>query len=217
MRIEWMHRKGEGRVVVFFNGWGMDVQATCHLKTDCDVVMFYDYRSLQDAQLPDLSAYDEVYVVAWSMGVWAATCVVPLLRVNPVVLVAINGTEHPVDDCFGIPVSVYALTENGLNERGREKFFLRMFNGKAELERFPVNKPCRELAEQCDELRLIRQQSAEASTSLKWDKIYISEKDIIFPVENQINWWKGKGAITMLSSGHYPFYCFETWEEIVIT
>ena len=47
--------------------------------------------------------------------------------------VALNGTTRPVDDEYGIPVKIYELTEKGMNERGREKFFLRMLDGADEM------------------------------------------------------------------------------------
>ena len=74
--------------------------------------------------------------------------------------VAINGTERPVDEHYGIHPKIYLLTERGMTEQGRDKFFVRMLSGKEEMERFEENRPCRAIDEQRDELRLIREQSA---------------------------------------------------------
>lgn len=215
MRIEWLCKKDTGRVIVFFNGWGMDAAAVSHLVTDSDVVMFYDYRTLECDVLPSLVKYKEVYIVAWSMGVWAAAHVVPLLGVIPTFSVALNGSESPVDDQYGIPCQVYALTEKGMNERGREKFFSRMLANREELARFKEQKPDRDLEEQCEELVMIRKQSDWYKKNISWTKIYIGNRDIIFPVKNLQNWWSGKAPITLLECGHYPFYCFRSWEEII--
>ena len=57
--------------------------------------------------------------------------------------VALNGTTRPVDDEYGIPVKINELTEKGMNERGREKFFQRM--------------PIRGIEEVCVELCRIRE------------------------------------------------------------
>lgn len=215
MRIEWLCKKNAGRVIVFFNGWGMDAAAVSHLVTNSDVVMFYDYRTLECDVLPSLVKYKEVYIVAWSMGVWAAAHVVPLLGVIPTFSVALNGSERPVDDRYGIPCQVYALTEKGMNERGREKFFSRMLASREELTRFKEHKPDRDLGEQCEELVMVRKQSDWHKESISWTKIYIGNQDIIFPVKNLQNWWSGKAPITLLECGHYPFYCFRSWEEII--
>lgn len=215
MRIDWVNKRGADRVVVFFNGWGMDKRAVSHLESKDDLLICYDYRSLVADPLPDLSEYGRVYLVAWSMGVWAAAQVLKDWAVLPFSCIAINGTEHPIDDKFGIPPSVYRLTEKGLDEKGREKFFLRMLTEEAERERFEGNKPLRELPEQHEELHAIRIQCSEQKNHLRWNKAYISEKDVIFPSAHQLNWWQGRAVITKLTGGHYPFYCFRNWEEIV--
>lgn len=49
MRIEWLNKKGSGRVIVFFHGWGMDAAGVSHLQMEDDVLMCYDYRSLDFA------------------------------------------------------------------------------------------------------------------------------------------------------------------------
>lgn len=214
MRIEWLNKKSSDRVILFFNGWGMDAGIVSNLTAVSDVLMFYDYRTLSYASLPALEHYREIYVVAWSMGVWAASCVVPKLNIKPHLSVALNGTELPVDDCYGIPFKIYELTEKGMNERGREKFFLRMFADRQEGLFFREQKTGRELPEQCEELLFIRKQCIGGENRHKWDKVYVSEKDVIFPVENQVNWWKGKVTVTTLRGGHYPFSHFKNWEEI---
>jgi len=216
MRIEWLNRKNSSRIIVFFNGWGMDGQVVRHLKTDSDVLMFYDYRNLTVRVFPALESYRRVEVAAWSMGVWAATQVLPRMNIRPDRLVALNGTACPVDDHYGIPVRIYELTEKGMNEKGREKFMRRMLEGEEERERWGNYSPERSLPEVCEELCLIRQQSTGVKDVLKWDKVYISDKDVIFPVANQQKWWQGRcGKIEKLRGGHFPFYQFSNWEEIV--
>lgn len=216
MRIEWVVKNNAGRVVVFFNGWGMNTDAIKHLDSESDVVVIYDYRSLEcDGGLPDLSGYHQIYIVAWSMGVWAAANILSRWDICPVAKIALNGTGHPVDNDYGIPENIYLLTEKGMDEKGREKFLSRMFTDRVCMLRFVELNPTRELSELLDELRLIRVQSRESCADILWDRIYISEKDIIFSPVNQLNWWQGKADIRFLSSGHYPFYCFQSWEEIL--
>ncbi len=215
MRIEWLIKKGAGRVIVFFNGWGMDAAAVSHLETNADVVMFYDYRSLSYDNLPDLEDYREIYVVAWSMGVWAASCLVPHLKMQPRLVVALNGTERPVDDQYGIPVKIYRLTEKGMDARGREKFFSRMVVTDEDRQFLKGHLPSRELREQCEELVLIEKQSQGCEKRCHWDKVYVSEKDVIFPPGNQLNWWKEKAPVVLLAGGHYPFTSFKSWEDIL--
>lgn len=215
MRIEWICKKNAGRVVLFFNGWGMDGRCIAHLSSESDVVNVYDYRELAGTCPFRQEDYQEIRLVAWSMGVWAAANVLPRWNLRPQSCVALNGTEHPVDDYCGIPVKIYELTEKGMDERGREKFFSRMLADPDQRMRFLENRPQRELAEQCEELGCIRRQAAGLQNSIRWDRIYISEKDVIFPVANQQNAWAGRAGIQLLKGGHYPFYEFRNWEEII--
>ncbi len=216
MRIEWLKKNNSGRVILFFNGWGMDSQAISQLTGKDNLLVFYDYRCLTEAEWPDLRQYEEIYVVSWSMGVWAAANVIPLLGIDPVKRVALNGTELPVDDQYGIPVKIYTLTERGLNEKGRKKFLQRMFTDAGEWEFFQDTLLSRSLEEVCEELNLIHQQSHSMQNRLQWDKIYISDKDVIFPVKNQQNFWKAQCSdIRTLPGGHYPFCRFKSWDEIL--
>lgn len=218
MRIEWLNQKRKDRVIIFFNGWGMDAAAVSHLTTECDVMMCCDYRSLNPDQqgFPEPGVYRKIYVVAWSMGVWAAANVLSRMQLEPSLLIGLNGTEYPVNDQWGIPSRVYELTEKGMSESGRDKFLQRMLDGKEELQRFECNKPVREIGEVCEELARIREQSTGMQNHLKWDRVYISGKDVIFPVQNQLNWWQDRAVCCrMLAGGHYPFYQFRTWEEVV--
>ena len=49
------------------------------------------------------------------MGIWAAAQLIPLLQIPPVKLIAINGTERPVDDQYGEPPAdgFYDIPEMG--------------------------------------------------------------------------------------------------------
>ncbi len=214
--MEWLAEKSSDRVIVFFNGWGMDSKAVQHLKGECDILAVNDYRVLDIAVLPDLSAYREIYVVAWSMGVWAAANILPVCGISCKRLTALNGTEHPVDDRWGIPEKIYRLTEKGMNAAGREKFMSRMLADREERERFAAAMPGRELEEVREELTAIRLQAEERENTLAWDKVYISSGDVIFSQANQKAWWENRaGEIEILDGGHYPFYHFESWEQIV--
>lgn len=216
MRIEWLNKSGSDRVILFFNGWGMDARAVSHLSVHCDVLMCYDYRSLQEAILPPLTEYREIHVIAWSMGVWAAANLLPAAGIQPDSLIGLNGTEYPVNDLWGIPVRIYQLTERGMSEEGRDKFLNRMFDGVEELTLFVHHKPLRKIEEVCEELCQIRIQSTGLQNTLKWDKIYISDKDVIFPVANQQKWWQERvEVLRSLPGGHYPFYQFESWKQII--
>lgn len=216
MRIEWLNKKGESRVILFFNGWGVDQAVVSHLTTTgYDLLMLNDYRSLDIQESPDLSCYAEIYVVAWSMGVWAASNILGRLSVRPVACIALNGTERPIDDFYGIPEKIYNLTVNSMDERGKEKFIRRMFAKLEEFELFSGIKSDRDIRELCEELILIQQQSLCCMEKFIWNKVYVSDSDRIVPPQNQLNWWQNKVQIISLNSGHAPFFCFKHWKEII--
>lgn len=216
METTWLKREGSREVILFFNGWGMDDRAVRHVGGDVDVVEVHDYRSLRQAEAPDLGGYEGVCVVAWSMGVWAAGALAGRWGLAPRVAVALNGTGCPVDDDYGIPVKSYLLTERGMDERGREKFFRRMLASSGEMAWFEERKPCRPLEEQVEELRLVREQAgALRGEIMKWDVALVSEGDLIFPPGNQRNWWEGRCRTVALPGGHYPFRELNNWNMIL--
>ena len=192
-------------LTLFFCGWGMDEHTVQHVRGMGDLLLFYDYRDISGEDAPEVEGYESVRVVAWSMGVWAASVLLSRWNIPVSCRVAINGTERPVDEHYGIHPKIYLLTERGMTEQGRDKFFAGMFPGKEEMERFKENRPCRAIDEQRDELRLIREQSAREMPEMHWERVYVSEGDVIFPVENQRNWWGNRVATIKLPGGHSTF------------
>ena len=46
MQIEWIKGSDRRRLLLFFNGWGMEAQAVAHLQGEADVAILSDYRTL---------------------------------------------------------------------------------------------------------------------------------------------------------------------------
>ena len=171
MKRKWITKEGNRVLTLFFCGWGMDEHTVQHVRGMGDLLLFYDYRDISGEDAPEVEGYESVRVVAWSMGVWAASVLLSRWNIPVSCRVAINGTERPVDEHYGIHPKIYLLTERGMTEQGRDKFFARMFSGKEEMERFKENRPCRAIDEQRDELRLIREQSAREMPELHWERV----------------------------------------------
>lgn len=80
MKAEWIVRKGNTDLLLFFNGWGMDRRVADWLvsawpdSAGRDIAVLYDYRNLSiPAWLGEVMAEARaVDLVAWSLGVWAA-------------------------------------------------------------------------------------------------------------------------------------------------
>ena len=196
------YKENNDKLIIFFNGWGMDEKIISHLdRTGFDILVLYDYRDL-DIELPDMSNYKEKYVIAWSMGVMIST----LFDFDNVVkYIAINGTPKPIDDKYGIPEKIYKLTLRSFNEQSCQKFLERMFDVKPPIEMFS-NRTFESQKEELANLLGIE------GKVVSFDKKIVSDKDLIIPTKNQLNYWKNPDII---EGGHCPFFRYKSWLEII--
>ena len=75
MKHYFIQQKHLPRLTLFFAGWGMDeCPFMDHCPENSDLLVCYDYRSL-DFDFTLLQGYQEIRLIAWSMGVWAASMV----------------------------------------------------------------------------------------------------------------------------------------------
>ncbi|MBQ3640338.1 DUF452 family protein [bacterium] len=202
MKLCALNKQNNSDLIVFFSGWGADVNMFKTMKADgFDVIMFYDYS---DYFVPnfDFSNYKKIYLIAWSMGVLMSQ----VLELNYDKKIAINGTLLPVHDKFGIPEKIYNLTINNFNDTTKSKFSKK------------IGLNC-ELTRTNDELKneLIKikeYQQLCSNSKIKFDKAYISINDKIFPYENQKLFWTMKNTeITTIDANHY--IPFSSWKEIL--
>ena len=116
-------------------------------------------------------------------------------------------TERPVDEHYGIHPKIYLLTERGMTEQGRDKFFARMFSGKEEMERFKENRACRAIDEQRDELRLIREQSARKCPKCTGSGFMFPRGMLSSRWKIKRNWWGNRVEIITLPGDITRFTC----------
>ena len=201
MEYKWLNRQNNQKLIVFFNGWGMDESVVKHLNPeDYDVIMFYDYNSL-NIDLSIINGYAEKYLIAWSMGVMCAS----LFEMDYQKSTAINGTLKPIDNDFGIPEKIYNLTIKGFTPTGAEKFIQNMF-----LEKIALLGIKREFENQKAELIALK--SYKPNLNFHYDRIIISDNDKIIPTKKQAAFW---GVEPNLHSGHCPFFLFKSWSELL--
>ena len=137
MNIDFLRRACCPTLELFFAGWGMDSRlfawaADSPHTVHCDFAVCYDYTDMTlDAEA--LRPYSEVRVRAWSLGVYAASLVLPGLHCAVGSALAINGTLTPVDDSLGIPVAVYDATLENLSAESVERFNRRMCGAHREV------------------------------------------------------------------------------------
>lgn len=208
MKYKWLNKQNNKKLIIFFNGLGMDENVVKHLDTeDYDVVMFYDYNDLETDFV--IEEYEEKYLVAWSMGVMIATNFD--FKLNSAT--AINGTLKPIDAEYGINPRVYELTIRGFKS---DRFVQNMFDGSDDItppQPSPSREgvyPNRDAENQKSELVAIK--SYSANENFKYNRVLISDNDKIIPTKSQCAYW---GIEPNLKSGHCPFLLFKKWSELL--
>ena len=190
-------------IILFFAGWGMDAtpfQTFSELGKDCMVV--YDYSDF-NADF-DISGYSGYYVVAWSFGVYAAAHWMMSQKNKPLKAIAINGTISPIDDDYGIPCKIFDATLNTLSEESLKKFIRRMCGNNINHNWFMENRPARTIDSLRNELIAMKEISSQHPPVFdKWDVAYISEKDYIFPTDNQTRAWNNISKHIILNGEYH--------------
>ena len=202
MKIEFIKRGAATRLILIFAGWSTDAR----YYNDCvadgwDTAVVSDYRDLSMPPLP--RQYATVYVFAYSLGVAAAS----LCGLSAAVRVAVCGSPLPVSDSYGIPEAVYSGTLDGLDEKSLMKFHLRMAGDRSTFESIRQRLPeDPDIALLKEELASVRDsvQEHEVDTGCRFfDRVYLAERDRIFPYSNLKAYWNENGAaevVTLMAS-----------------
>ena len=217
MRYCWLNKKNNDTLVMFFCGWSFDDKPFKYLEcSNNDVLVIYDYAELE---LPEnlFDGYKKYYLITWSMGVYIAY----LLRNKLPEFskkIAINGTPFPVDDELGIPQKTFDLTLKYVDSGLKGKFQQNLFKNPKDYERYLLSPVSRSIENRAGELAALDKfiKDTQAEYSNFYNCAIISDTDKIIPTRNQISCWeKYNTPIVMLESGHFPFYEFSTWDEIL--
>ena len=178
MQYKWLNRKENKNLIVFFNGWGMSEKAISHLDFgEYDILTFFDYRSFEIENF-DFSKYEKKVLIAWSMGVFVCNYFFDIFK-NFERFIAINGTQKPIDDNYGIPTAIYNLTVENFNDLSCAKF-MKKISTTVDLKEYSS----RTLDELKQELISIRDLKVE--NLFDFDKAILSTKDRIFPFKNML-------------------------------
>lgn len=206
------------RLLLFFAGWGADATPFKEYRpTDSDFMLCYDYRTL-DFDASELGEYQKINVIGWSMGVWAASQVLPPLRLNIAASIAINGTPYPIDDRRGIPQNIFRGTLDGLTGASLHKFLRRMCVDGEAFKAFLQITPRRPLDELRDELAEIEHMyQSLPSATFRWKQAVVGKNDRIIPTANQLQAWEDLGTpVTQTDDAHYQesifrYYLQDLW------
>lgn len=218
---KWLHRRQNRKLLLFCNGWGMDEYPLTLLKShEWNVLMFYDYVDLKSVHSPTIKAlfinYEEIILVAWSMGVWAGQQLFFHHRECLKAALALNGTLCPIDDRFGIPVKVVQATLESFGGNQRKKFYHRMCRKNAIYSTFLKYQPLRSVDNQKKELAYLL---ATVNRTEKMESIYscahVADQDYIIPTAHQLDCWPER-LVRRVKGYHFPFFSYQSWDELVM-
>lgn len=203
MEFRWLRKTGAEEVIVVFGGWAVGAEVFAHLEGPQDVLFSHDYRDL-DADLPDLSAYANVSLLAWSFGVasyshWQQGRADPFQR-----KLAVNGSLTPVNRLTGIPPVAMVRTVESLSHASFQQFLTRVFNA-------PQPDTPLEVALRRDELNAVALRGD--APEMGFDSVLVSSQDRIFPSASLTRAWQGT-RLREVRAPHALFSQFKTWEEL---
>lgn len=186
----------------------MDPGPFAHLsRTGYDVMVVWDYTSLELDATP-MRHYDEIVVVAWSLGVFMAAATANHLPVPVTARIAVAGTLMPIDDLRGVPTSKFWNTLAGLADGSMTKLLRRMCRDTAQYEEFMQHMPQRTIDDICTELEAVPRHVREADVTRlgkRWDYALVPQDDRMVPSDNQRRAWEGQATTVLTISGsHMP-------------
>lgn len=215
-----LNKQNNKNLIVFFAGWSFDEKPFGKLVCDgFDILFIYDYNELNlPKELENLQNYEHKYLLAWSMGVFVAYEFRKLFE-NFDYKIAINGTITPVDNEFGIPVKMFELTLKHAATGLAGKFYQNVFKNSEEFEMYSKTPVKRTIENRVSELEnlynIIKMKDYKKAESF-YDCAIVSDFDKIIPPKNQIaSHQKNNEPIITLPFGHFPFYTFTSWSEII--
>lgn len=186
MQYDLFNATSDAPLTVLFAGWGMDAEPFRPLIGPDPTAIVRDYTDLT-AELPFLNGRrgEELRVIGWSMGVWAA---MQVLGERPVrEAIAVNGTPWPIDAERGIPPEIFDATLAGFGEAGLTRFRRRMCGGGEALKDFMAHAPKRGTADLEAELRALGEGiRSKPVPGFVWTRAIACTGDRIFPQANQL-------------------------------
>ncbi|HFP7708909.1 DUF452 domain-containing protein [Campylobacter jejuni] len=203
MKYEFLCKNPDSKkLIVVFGGFASHPSHFSHLKSDKNVILFYDYENF-DLNF-NFKAFDELFLIAFSMGVCVANRL--LKELNFKQKIAINGTNLGIDKSKGIHLTIFKKT---LQNFKLEHFKEALFKERKSLAKdfiFKDEKVLKIELEKLFDFALTKQEE-----NLLWDKVYSSKEDEIFPPNALKNSFKN---LIFLDEPHFAFFHFKTWDEI---
>ena len=202
------------KLIIFLTGWGCDNKQFENMFKTCknyDILTCWDYSDIKFEPNINFLNYDEIYLLAYSAGVFVAGLIqdnLPKITKS----IAINGNPLMFDEYFGISSDIL----NIFRSLNLDNFidFRRQYlvTTEAELKFFNEHSSLRTF-ESCDkELDNLEKLYKEGFKPYVFDYAILGSKDKIFNPKTQIEYFKDKYVI---ECAHNIFYHYQTFDEIL--
>lgn len=200
-------------LIVFFAGWGCDENQFTNLHDEKDVLILYDYQNLELDF--DFSKYENIYVLAYSAGVFVASIManhIPNVRQK----VALCGNPYLFDEILGLSAEIVQVfreitLDNYLEFRRKYMVF-----SDAEYVKYNQLQSIRSIESCQNELdalqRLYQQNKLQINPA--FDKAIVAENDLIFNLSAQKKFYQDK-LVIVPNARHHIFFKFKSFEEML--
>lgn len=200
-------------LIVFFSGWGCDYHQFTNLHDHKDVLILYDY---QDLTLKfDFSCYKNIYIVAYSAGVFIASIFadnIPNIRKK----VALCGNPYLFDETLGLSGETIQVFQNITLDNYLEFRRKYMVATDEEYEKYNKQESQRTI-ESCEsELKAIKKlyDTQKEQINPVFDRAIMAEDDLIFKLQAQQEFYKDRLQIVP-NAKHHIFFKFNSFEDIL--
>lgn len=200
-------------LIVFFSGWGCDYNQFANLHDRKNVLILYDY---QDLRLDfDFSAYENIYIIAYSAGVFIASIFadkIPNVRQKT----AVCGNPYLFDEILGISaadIEVFKAINLDNYLDFRRKY---MVVTDEEYERYNKLESLRTIESCQDELAALQKLYSQNKAHINqvFDKAIAAENDLIFNLNAQKDFYKEKLQV-IPNAKHHIFFRFNRFEDML--
>ncbi|MBR2299315.1 MAG: DUF452 family protein [Alphaproteobacteria bacterium] len=201
-------------LILFFAGWGCDENQFVNLHDKKDVLILYDYQNL-DLDF-DFSKYQNIYIIAYSAGVFVASVVAKSIR-NVRLKVAVCGNPYLFDETLGIDQKTIDVFKNITLDNYLEFRRKYMVFSDEEYVKYNELQTLRTI-ESCEsELKALQEMYTKQKDKIDpaFDKAIAAENDLIFKLENQKRFYQEKLRV-IKNAKHHIFFKFNKFEDLLL-
>lgn len=207
----YLRKNNSDELILLLNGWGMDEKPYEPIKSSCDVLFVSDYTDLTFEF--DFSGYKKIILMTFSAGALMAGYLQEILPKFDL-KIALSGNFFLFSPNSGVPDDMLCEMKNVSLENALE-FRRKLVDKDGEYHLFNKYQPHRTLESSLLELELLQKYSQEKLNSFDFDKVIIGKQDKFLPYENQLNAWNNHKNLSAIDGGHFLFYKFDSFDDII--